>query len=65
MRELPGSIESRNKRKSLERALSKVSRFKDFLLSVNIIQFLTRFLPASILRKMNRRMVNPHNEEPP
>lgn len=26
---------------------------------------LTRFLPASIRRKMNSRMVKPHNDEPP
>ena len=28
-------------------------------------QLLTRFLPASILRKIKRRMVKPHSELPP
>ena len=36
-----------------------------FIIHYTLYQLLTRFLPASILRKIKRSIVKPHNELPP
>ena len=35
------------------------------IIHYSLYQLLTRFLPASILRKIKRSIVKPHNELPP
>ena len=36
-----------------------------YIIHYSLYQLLTRFLPASILRKIKRSIVKPHNELPP